>query len=99
MVASMLSCSVGSGETPPMIGLRQRPLATRFFLPALLGAALLFSPPASAQEPPAAAAQEPPPRVALQTSMGQIVLELDRQRAPVTVANFLRYVMEGHFNS
>jgi cyclophilin family peptidyl-prolyl cis-trans isomerase len=46
-----------------------------------------------------ARAQEPMPRVALQTSMGRIVLELDRERAPLTVANFLRYVMEGHFNN
>jgi len=31
--------------------------------------------------------------------MGQIVLELNRERAPLTVANFLRYVTEGHFNN
>jgi cyclophilin family peptidyl-prolyl cis-trans isomerase len=48
---------------------------------------------------PAARAQEPMPRVSLQTSMGQIILELDRERAPLTVANFLRYVTEGHFNN
>ena len=32
------------------------------------------------------------PRVALQTSEGMIVLELETARAPVTAANFLRYV-------
>jgi cyclophilin family peptidyl-prolyl cis-trans isomerase len=46
-----------------------------------------------------ARSQEPMPRVSLQTSMGAIVLELDREHAPATVANFLRYVMEGHFNN
>ena len=32
------------------------------------------------------------PRVKLETSMGDIVIELDRSRAPITVNNFLRYV-------
>ena len=38
-----------------------------------------------------------PERVTLQTSLGNIVLELDDAKAPRTVANFLRYVDEGHF--
>ncbi|HRQ72609.1 MAG TPA: peptidylprolyl isomerase [Phycisphaerales bacterium] len=33
-------------------------------------------------------------RVALETTKGRIVLELDRERAPVSTANFLRYVDE-----
>jgi cyclophilin family peptidyl-prolyl cis-trans isomerase len=81
--------------------------STNVVLAFLLGAALLASATSSAQETPPAAApeatpaapQEPPPRVSLQTSMGQIVLELNRERAPLTVANFLRYVTEGHFNN
>ena len=32
------------------------------------------------------------PRVKLETTMGDIVVELDRRRAPITVNNFLRYV-------
>ena len=32
------------------------------------------------------------PRVLLETSMGNIVVELDRNRAPITTNNFLRYV-------
>ena len=32
------------------------------------------------------------PRVKIETSMGDIVVELDRRRAPITVNNFLRYV-------
>jgi cyclophilin family peptidyl-prolyl cis-trans isomerase len=35
------------------------------------------------------------PRVTLQTAIGDIELELDRARAPITVTNFLRYVHEG----
>lgn len=36
--------------------------------------------------------------VKLQTSMGDIVIELNRQAAPVTVANFLGYVEEGFYD-
>jgi cyclophilin family peptidyl-prolyl cis-trans isomerase len=38
------------------------------------------------------------PRVALETSMGRIVLELYPDKAPRTVANFLSYVKDGHYN-
>ncbi|MHC4243199.1 MAG: peptidylprolyl isomerase [Planctomycetota bacterium] len=36
--------------------------------------------------------------VKLQTSMGNIVLELNAQAAPVTVKNFLEYVQDGFFD-
>lgn len=38
------------------------------------------------------------PRIKLQTSMGEIVLELDAQKAPLSVANFLSYVDAGHYD-
>lgn len=38
------------------------------------------------------------PRVAFKTSMGEIVLELQPEKAPKTVANFLQYVKSGHYN-
>jgi cyclophilin family peptidyl-prolyl cis-trans isomerase len=38
------------------------------------------------------------PRLALETSMGRIVLELYPQQAPATVANFLAYARAGHYN-
>ena len=38
------------------------------------------------------------PKVALTTSEGVIVLELDPQKAPVTVENFLTYVQEGQYD-
>jgi peptidyl-prolyl cis-trans isomerase A (cyclophilin A) len=37
------------------------------------------------------------PRVRVTTSMGQFVVELSPERAPLTVANFLRYVREGQY--
>ncbi|MBN2312648.1 MAG: peptidylprolyl isomerase [Sedimentisphaerales bacterium] len=36
--------------------------------------------------------------VKLETSMGDIVIELDRQAAPVTTANFLEYTSEGFYD-
>ncbi len=38
------------------------------------------------------------PRVVLKTTLGDIVLELDASRAPVTTENFLSYVLSGHYN-
>lgn len=38
------------------------------------------------------------PQVELVTSKGTIVLELDAEAAPKTVANFLRYVEESHYD-
>lgn len=45
----------------------------------------------------AATAQEAP-RLQIDTSLGAIVVELDPVRAPKTVANFLRYVNERHYD-
>lgn len=38
------------------------------------------------------------PMVKLETSMGDIVVELNRMRAPITSNNFLRYVLEGEYD-
>ena len=38
------------------------------------------------------------PKVKLETSMGDIVVELNRKRAPVTVNNFLRYTKIGQYD-
>jgi len=43
-------------------------------------------------------AADPHPRVRLETAVGDIALELDREKAPRTVENFLRYVREGFFD-
>ena len=37
-------------------------------------------------------------KVLLETSLGNITLELEDKKAPLTVANFLRYVDEKHYN-
>ncbi|EQB07874.1 peptidylprolyl isomerase [Sphingobium quisquiliarum P25] len=64
---------------------------------ALLLAALLCLPPALAQVP----AASPPPadvRVALDTSAGRILVAVHLAKAPVTAANFLRYVDQKRFD-
>ena len=57
----------------------------RLFLLAGLTASLLCS---------GASAQDALPRVALETTAGRITLEIETVKAPVTAANFLRYVDE-----
>ena len=44
-----------------------------------------------------AAQSAPPVRVVLETELGEIELELDAARAPVSVANFLKYVDAGKY--
>jgi len=45
-----------------------------------------------------AQAQNAQPQVALETSLGRIVVELDPAKAPKSVENFLGYVKAGHYN-
>lgn len=47
----------------------------------------------------AATAQAENPRVVLNTSLGEIEMELYEDKSPVTVANFLRYVEAGHYDN
>ena len=61
-------------------------LARRLGALVLGAAALASSLPALAQ------------RVRLATSAGDIVVELEREKAPKTVDNFLQYVRAGHYN-
>ncbi len=52
----------------------------------LLAAPLVFAAPESAVE------------VSLETSLGTIKLELNAEKAPITVENFVQYVEDGHYN-
>lgn len=58
-------------------------------------------PPAQAdatQPAPPPAEESTKPRVVLSTSKGDIVLELDAEKAPISVKNFLEYVDAGFYN-
>ncbi len=79
-----------------MNGMRKALIAASVAL-AAGGAASAQQPaaPAVADSPALPAAEKPKPAtvlVTLTTSEGPIVLELEKERAPVTTANFLRYV-------
>ncbi len=39
------------------------------------------------------------PQVVLETSEGKITIELEPEKAPITVANFLKYVDEGYYDN
>jgi len=62
------------------------------FLVAALFAALAAPALGQTAAPPAPAAQEDLVPVAIDTSLGRIVVALDREHAPITTANFLHYV-------
>jgi peptidyl-prolyl cis-trans isomerase A (cyclophilin A)/peptidyl-prolyl cis-trans isomerase B (cyclophilin B) len=47
---------------------------------------------------PAMPAAKPGPRVLLKTNMGEIVLELNPDKAPKTSANFIKYVKKGFYS-
>lgn len=38
------------------------------------------------------------PRVAFETTVGRIVVEIDLDRAPITCRNFMQYVSQGHYD-
>jgi peptidyl-prolyl cis-trans isomerase A (cyclophilin A) len=54
---------------------------------------LAYAEPAKEAEKPAAA-----PKVRLKTNQGDIVLELNAEKAPISVGNFLSYVKKKHYN-
>jgi cyclophilin family peptidyl-prolyl cis-trans isomerase len=63
----------------------------------VLGALLVTSAAPAADQPPAQPAQ-PAQQVRVSTNMGDFVIELMPDRAPLTVANFVRYVKEGYYS-
>jgi cyclophilin family peptidyl-prolyl cis-trans isomerase len=67
----------------------------------LLFAAALFgsdTPPPAVPAATPAPAKSANPRVALETSLGKVVVELDPAKAPKSVANFLNYVKKGFYD-
>jgi peptidyl-prolyl cis-trans isomerase A (cyclophilin A) len=72
-------------------------LVVLVFVPVLLaqGQTAPASQPAQAETKPADPGLHP--RVTLETSLGNIVLELDAEKAPITVDNFIGYVQSGYY--
>lgn len=65
---------------------------------ALAALAIVAAAPAKRAPAPAPIPYTDFPRVALNTEVGTIVLELDAKHAPITTANFLRYVDQKRFD-
>ena len=76
---------------------RRLTLATLAIAAALPLAAFAQTPPAQTQ-PAGCTAKGNAMKVKLTTSMGDIVLELNREKAPISVDNFVKYVQSGHYN-
>ncbi len=70
--------------------LNQRPQRIGVLASLLLGSWLLAA---------ACPAAEPNPQVRVTTNMGEFVIEVRSDRAPLTAANFLRYVREGFYTN
>jgi len=65
---------------------------------ALVSLALLTTMAHAADQTPADAEATADTRVQLNTSLGEIVLELYADKAPATVANFVQYVNDGYYD-
>jgi cyclophilin family peptidyl-prolyl cis-trans isomerase len=67
---------------------------------AILAVAAILPAAAFAQSQPkgCTAKGNEPMKVKLTTSMGPIVIELNKEKAPVSVENFVKYVEAGHYN-
>ena len=73
---------------------RRTLLASLVIASALPLAALAQAPDASSCTPKGNA----PMKVKLTTSMGPIVIQLDKEKAPISTENFVKYVEAGHYN-
>jgi cyclophilin family peptidyl-prolyl cis-trans isomerase len=68
-------------------------------LAALPAVALAQAPAPEKSQPQGCSAKgNAPMKVKLTTSMGPIVIELDKAKAPISVDNFVKYVESGHYN-
>lgn len=79
--------------------------ASALFISLLVGSACSQTTPATAAKPAVAKASSCKPndkgtamKVKLTTSMGNITLELNKEKAPISTENFVKYVESGHYN-
>lgn len=64
----------------------------------LLALSVLIVPALAADQPASAPTAAKLPRVRVHTTMGNFVIELNPERAPLSVANFLEYVRSGQYS-
>jgi cyclophilin family peptidyl-prolyl cis-trans isomerase len=74
--------------------MKQLPLIAGLILSTCLTSGFAAETPPKPAAPPTAGAS---PQVQVVTSLGNFTIELNAERAPLTVANFLKYVDQGHY--
>lgn len=89
-LGSLVSCAPQIRQIQTATQPATRPATTQ---PATATAPIASTPPTTTQ-----ATKPQPVRVAIETTKGTIVVELRADKAPITVANFLRYVDDGFYN-
>ncbi|MEX1117049.1 MAG: peptidylprolyl isomerase [Akkermansiaceae bacterium] len=77
---------------------RRLALISLVLFPVLASCEPAKEPAKEAEKPAAAAPDKASPKVRLKTSKGDIVIELNAEKAPVTVENFLSYVNKKHYD-
>jgi cyclophilin family peptidyl-prolyl cis-trans isomerase len=75
-------------DTGGFYGIESPPMKKLTLLPALLGLLLSFQATAASVE-----------RVRVTTNFGEFIIEMQRDRAPLTVENFLTYVRTGYYTN
>lgn len=92
----LLTSTAFAADTPttPEVAVTPEPATKTMTKPVTDAASTPVEVPVSTQAP----VPNPHPRVALETTQGRIVVELDRNKAPVSVENFLTYTQEGHYD-
>jgi cyclophilin family peptidyl-prolyl cis-trans isomerase len=89
-------CAAARSEPDPFQ--EKNPMFRHALLTFALVATSLSAAAQDAKPAPAAAAAAAPAKVRLNTNMGQIVIELNAEKAPRTVENFLQYVKDKHYD-
>ena len=94
--ALIFGCSLGCDEAPDKEPSRQNHPTTTSSAPGQSIPQVKETPVMTDESAPAQ--KNSKPRVVLETTKGNIVIELDSANAPITTANFLKYVEESFYD-
>ena len=78
--------------------MKTRPRLTKMIFAMATAIGILASSAEDEKEAEASVAKDPKPVVEMKTSMGSFKIELNREKSPLTVDNFLKYVESKHYD-